>query len=58
MPSGTYGRITGRSGLAANKSIGIGGGVIDEDCTGNIQIILFNHSDVEYEIKKVKELLK
>ena len=31
MPYGTYGRIDPRSGLAAARFIGIGGGVIDGD---------------------------
>lgn len=48
IPSGYYGRIAPRSGLAANYSIDIGGGVIDRDYRGNIQVIMFNHSDHAY----------
>ena len=43
-PSYTYGRIAPRSGLA-NKMIDIGGGVIDEDYTGIVKIIVYNFSD-------------
>lgn len=51
IPSGYYGRIAPRSGLAANHSIDIGGGVIDRDYRGNIQVIMFNHSDYIYEVR-------
>ena len=34
VPSGTYGRIAGRSGLVIKSHIGIGGGVIDRDFRG------------------------
>lgn len=52
LPRGTYGRIAPRSGLALKKFISIGGGVIDSDFRGNIGIIIFNHSDKEFIIKK------
>jgi dUTP pyrophosphatase len=45
VPTGTYGRIAPRSGLALHQHLDVGGGVIDQDFTGNIAIILFNHSD-------------
>lgn len=34
IPSGTYGRIAPRSGLAWKHSINVGAGVIDEDYRG------------------------
>ena len=44
-PRGHYLRIASKSGNAAKKSIEIGAGVVDPDCTGNIGVILYNHSD-------------
>lgn len=43
-PSGAYGRIAPRSGLA-NKMIDVGGGVVDADYTGIVRIIIYNFSD-------------
>ena len=52
VPKGTYGCIAPRSGLAAKHGIDVGAGVIDADYRGEIKILLINHSDVKFEIKK------
>lgn len=52
VPFGTYGRIAPRSGLAWKNSIDVGAGVIDQDYRGNVGVILFNHSDTDFDIKK------
>ena len=65
LPTGTYGRIAPRSGLALNQHIAIGAGqtphwciqpvfagVIDRDYTGNVGIVVFNHSNVEVKITR------
>lgn len=52
VPEGTYGRIAPRSGFAWTNSINVGGGVIDQDYRGNVGVILFNYSDVDFQIKK------
>lgn len=52
IPSHTYGRIAPRSGLAYNYFINVGGGVIDRDFTGNVSVLLFNHSNVAFNVKK------
>src|SRR6056300_1270811 len=52
LPSGTYGRISPRSGLAVKKGIQVGAGVIDPDYTGEIKVVLFNHGDKDFEVKK------
>lgn len=52
IPEGHYGRIAARSGLAANYSIDVGAGVIDEDYRGEIKVLLFNHSDNDFVISK------
>ena len=49
-PSGCYGRIASRSGLALTSGINIGAGVIDADYRGEIYIIMFNHSSIAYEV--------
>lgn len=51
IPEGTYARIAPRSGLAWKHSIDVGAGVIDADYRGAVGVILFNHSDVDFEVK-------
>ena len=52
VPHQTYGRIAPRSGLAVKKGIQVGAGVIDRDYTGEVKVVLFNHGDEDFEIKK------
>ncbi len=52
LPSGCYGRIAPRSGLAAKHFIDVGAGVIDPDYRGEIKVLLFNHSHESFEVKK------
>jgi dUTP pyrophosphatase len=49
-PVGTYCRIAGRSGLASNYNLTIGGGVVDRDYQGNVRVIMFNHDSKPYKI--------
>jgi dUTP pyrophosphatase len=51
LPRGYYGRLASRSSLSLSSSITVLGGVIDEDFTGPLLIILFNLSRVPYHIK-------
>ncbi|CAA6657587.1 unnamed protein product [Spirodela intermedia] len=51
IPQGTYARIAPRSGLAWKHSIDVGAGVVDADYRGPVGVILFNHSDVDFEVK-------
>ena len=44
--------IAPRSGLALKHSIDTGAGVIDYDYRGPVGVILFNHADTEFIIKK------
>ena len=48
VPKGTYGRVAPRSGLAVKNFIDTGAGVVDEDYRGNLGVVLFNHSDVDF----------
>lgn len=52
LPEGCYGRIAPRSGLALKYCIDVGAGVVDRDYVGNVGVILFNHSDREYYVKR------
>ncbi|MQL82754.1 hypothetical protein Taro_015254 [Colocasia esculenta] len=51
IPPGTYARIAPRSGLAWKHSIDVGAGVIDADYRGPVGVVLFNHSDVDFEVR-------
>lgn len=44
IPTGYYGKIHERSGLANNKEISVMAGVIDDDYRGEVCVILKNHS--------------
>lgn len=52
VPAGTYGRVAPRSGLASRHGLHTGAGVIDADYRGEVKVLLFNFSDVDYEVKK------
>jgi len=52
VPVGTYGRVAPRSGLAAKFFIDTGAGVIDADYRGMVKVLLFNHADMDYQVKE------
>jgi len=52
VPTGCYGRIVPRSGLALHHHISVGGGVIDADYRGNVCVIPFNHSGTPFQIRQ------
>merc|ERR1712096_193229 len=52
VPHGTYGRMGPRSGLAYKHHIDVGAGVVDEDYRGNVGVVMFNHADKEFVVKK------
>ncbi|RKP35088.1 mitochondrial deoxyuridine 5'-triphosphate nucleotidohydrolase, partial [Dimargaris cristalligena] len=51
VPSGTYGRVAPRSGLAVKHFIDTGAGVVDEDYRGIVKVVLFNFGDKPFAIK-------
>ena len=51
FPTGIYARIAPRSGLALKKFIDVGAGVVDPDYRGEVGVVLFNHSDQDFEVK-------
>ncbi len=52
LPPGHVGLIWSRSGLAVKHSLDCGAGVIDSEYRGEIKVLLFNHSDQDYAIKR------
>ena len=52
LPPGVYGRVALRSGLAVKHGIQVGAGVVDPDYTGEVKVVLFNHGDKDFEVKR------
>ena len=48
IPTGNYGRIAPRSGLACKNFIDVGAGVIDSDYRGEVRVLLFNFDDKDF----------
>lgn len=48
----TDGRIAPRSGLASKNFIDTGAGVIDADYRGQVKVLLFNHSEEDFQVKE------
>jgi dUTP pyrophosphatase len=43
VPEGTYGQLAPRSGLST-MGVNVGAGIIDRDYTGEVKVLLFNHT--------------
>ncbi|KAK0453842.1 dUTP pyrophosphatase [Armillaria borealis] len=52
VPIGTYGRVAPRSGLATKHMIATGAGVVDADYRGPLFVLLFNHSEKDFEVEE------
>jgi dUTP pyrophosphatase len=52
FPRGCYGRVAPRSGSAVKDFIHVGVGLYDRQYTGNIGVLLFNHSDDDFIVKR------
>ena len=52
FPAGLCGQIWPRSGLAARQGIDVLAGMIDPDYRGEIGVVLINHGDDVFHIKK------
>ncbi len=60
LPPGHYGRIAPRSGLAYKHGIDVMAGVIDIDYRGDVGIILYNTSDIDFNVNygdKIAQLI-
>lgn len=51
FPSDCYARVAPRSGLAAKNSIDVLAGVVDSSYRDTIKVILYNHSDISFQVK-------
>lgn len=51
IPEGHVGLIWPRSGLAVKKGIDSGAGVIDSHYRGEVKVLLFNHSDNDFQVE-------
>jgi len=49
---GYWVRVSSRSGLSFKHGILAHPGVIDQDYRGSMGVMLYNHSDVDYDVKK------
>ena len=49
LPSGVYARIAPCLGLAVKKFMDVGTEVIDSDYRGEIGVVLFNHSVMDFQ---------
>ena len=59
IPKGHYGRLAPKSGLAIYRSIGVLAGVIDQDYTGEVFVVLVNHGDkLSYQIKPEDKIVQ
>ncbi|EFO15355.2 dUTP diphosphatase [Loa loa] len=52
IPRGHYGRIAPRSGLAVQKFIDVGAGVVDSDYRGHLSVVVFNFGTEDFHVKK------
>lgn len=52
VPTGTYGRIAPRSGLAWKHHLDVGAGVVDEDYRGEVKVVLFNLGPQAFLVRK------
>ncbi|XP_027042942.1 probable deoxyuridine 5'-triphosphate nucleotidohydrolase [Pocillopora damicornis] len=52
LPEGCYGRVAPRSSLSWKHHIDVGAGVVDRDYRGNVGVVLFNLSQMDYEVQQ------
>jgi len=52
IPEGCYARVAARSSLAFCHGLGVGAGVVDADYRGGVGVVLFNHTDSDFQVKK------
>jgi hypothetical protein len=52
LPPPSLSLLSPRSGLASKHFIATGAGVIDADYRGQVKVLLFNHSEKDFEVKE------
>ncbi|KAG6521906.1 hypothetical protein ZIOFF_019040 [Zingiber officinale] len=58
IPYGYYGRLASRSGLAWKTGIEVGAGVIDSDYRGEVQVLLFNRTNLPIYISQQQKIVQ
>lgn len=48
IPTGHYGRVAPRSGLAVRHCVDVAAGVVDSDYRGEVGVVLVNHGAAEF----------
>ena len=56
IPSGYFGKIFSRSGLAVKSDLEVGAGVIDSGYRGEVKVLLRNHSGIPKIIKRGEKI--
>ncbi len=56
IPRGYWFEIMPKSGIATKNHVSVHNGVIDNDYRGEVVILLYNHSDKDYEIIKGEKI--
>ncbi len=51
IPTGLYGRVAPRSGLAVRNAIDVGAGVIDRDYRDELRLLMFNFGPEPFEVR-------
>lgn len=57
LPDESYGRLAPRSGLSL-QGVQVLAGVIDKDYTGNIKVVLMNHSKNKLDFKRGQKIVQ
>jgi dUTP pyrophosphatase len=52
IPVETYARVSARSGLSVKHGIEVGAGVVDADFRDGVGVVLYNHSNTDFHVKK------
>ena len=52
LPVGYYGQLLSKSGVAWLHSVHVGAGVIDQDYTGKLEVLLFNLGQSDFFVQK------
>jgi dUTP pyrophosphatase len=52
VPEGSVGLLWSRSGMSAKHGIECGAGCIDSTYRGEVKVVLYNHTDEDYQVKR------
>ena len=52
IPKGYCGQVWPRSGFSVKSGIESGAGIIDSDYRGELMVVLYNHSSIDFQVEK------